>query len=125
MFSFTAFLERLVEVGNLTLIDAKGNTHHFGDGTGPAVTIRVKSPAVYRRILLNPSMGLGESYMDGLVDIEQGTIREFLDIAVFNYARMESSGRTPAHAVMAAQRAEFRSPAQPPPSCAPQRGASL
>lgn len=94
MFSFTAFLERLVEVGNLTLIDAKGNTHHFGDGTGPAVTIRVKSPAVYRRILLNPSMGLGESYMDGLVDIEQGTIREFLDIAVFNYARMESSGRT-------------------------------
>lgn len=94
MFSFMGFLERLFRVGNLTVIDAKGATHHLGDGTGTPVTIRVKSTAAYRRILLNPSMGMGESYMDGLIDVEQGTIRDFLDQAVNNYAQMQADGRT-------------------------------
>jgi cyclopropane-fatty-acyl-phospholipid synthase len=79
-------LRRLIRIGDLTVHTADGRSHHAGDGTGPKVVIRLTAKAV-RRIVANPGLGLGESYMDGDVTIEQGTLWDLLEIAGKSGAR--------------------------------------
>jgi len=71
---------RLIRSGNLTVINAGGQVRSFGSGEAPAVTVRFHSRTLPYRILLNPSLAVGEAYMDGTLTIEAGTLREFLEI---------------------------------------------
>ncbi|MET4698964.1 cyclopropane-fatty-acyl-phospholipid synthase [Constrictibacter sp. MBR-5] len=48
------------------------------------------------RILLRPSLALGEAYMDGTITIEQGTLRDLLHLCTSN---LEALGRHPIGAV--------------------------
>jgi cyclopropane-fatty-acyl-phospholipid synthase len=73
-------LERAVKTGSLTLIDAKGHIHRFGDSGMPAVTVRVHDPALHWKIPLNPTLQGGEAYMNGTLTIEEGSLRDFIDL---------------------------------------------
>jgi cyclopropane-fatty-acyl-phospholipid synthase len=73
-------LERTVKHGSLTLIDAMGGVHRFGDGGAPVVTIRVHDPVLHWKIPLNPTLHAGEAYMNGTLTIENGTLQDFLDV---------------------------------------------
>ncbi len=73
------FLQRLVSVGSLTVGLPNGQTLTFGDGSPPDVRVRVDGRAV-RAILANPDLGVGESYMDGGLVIEQGDIWQLLEL---------------------------------------------
>lgn len=75
-------LRRLVRNGRLTLIDTEGETWRFGPDGGLAVTIRIKDAGLPGRLLLNPSLALGEGYMDGSFRIESGSLRDFLMICM-------------------------------------------
>ncbi len=52
----------------------------FGDGTGRPVHMKITSPHIYLKLLINPELYLGEAYMDGLIAFDQGNIYEFLRI---------------------------------------------
>ena len=79
-------LRRLIRRGELTVIFADGRHEVFAGTAGPNVTIRFHHPGVGRRIALNPSLGVAESYMDGALTIENGGgIYALLNLAAINF----------------------------------------
>jgi cyclopropane-fatty-acyl-phospholipid synthase len=85
-------LDRLVRTGTLRLIDASGQSYVFGDSQEPRVTIRVHDSSLHWRIPLNPSLAAGEAYMDGRLTIEEGTLRDFLDLVSRYYETVRGTG---------------------------------
>ncbi|VAW14523.1 Cyclopropane-fatty-acyl-phospholipid synthase [hydrothermal vent metagenome] len=77
----------IVRRGDLTIIDASGALHKFGDGTGRGVTIRLADKWVERKLTFNPSLYLGETYMDGGLTIEKGSLRDLIELLMANLHR--------------------------------------
>lgn len=82
-----ALLAKMIKTGDLTAHLPGGRVVKAGDGTGPPVTIRINGRGLRR--LANPSLGLGEAYMDEDIVFEQGTLPQLLTIVG------ESGGRKP------------------------------
>jgi cyclopropane-fatty-acyl-phospholipid synthase len=81
----------VIRTGNLRVSSAGGASFAFGDGTGTPVTIRFATRAAERRVVLDPELRFGEAYMDGEVILTQGSLADFLDIAVRNLSRSRVS----------------------------------
>ena len=83
---FGTILRKLIRKGTLIVVDADGQRHCFGDGSNiaPPVAIRFTDRATPRRAAFNPSLELGEAYMDGRLLIEEGDIAAFLDLVGLN-----------------------------------------
>jgi cyclopropane-fatty-acyl-phospholipid synthase len=71
-----------IQYGSLTVIDPWGETHVFGTGGAPFVTLRLTDPDEPGRLLADPCLRAGEAYMDGTLIVEEGTLREFLMIGM-------------------------------------------
>jgi cyclopropane-fatty-acyl-phospholipid synthase len=83
-------LRRLVRRGELTIIDSRGRSHTYGESGGnDRVAIRLKGAALSVKLLFNPSLALGEAYMNGRLTIESGDIRQFLQILTSNIAALD------------------------------------
>ena len=82
-----ALLSKMIKTGDFTARLPGGRVVKAGDGTGPPVVIRVNGRGLRR--LANPSLGLGEGYMEEDIVFEQGTIDQLLTIVG------ESGGRKP------------------------------
>jgi cyclopropane-fatty-acyl-phospholipid synthase len=82
-----ALLRKMIKTGDLTAHLPGGRVVKAGDGTGPPVVIRINNRGLRR--LANPSLGLGEAYMEEDVVFEQGTLPQLLEIVG------ESGGRKP------------------------------
>ena len=80
-----SFMKRLIQRGELKVIDADGQERTF-KGAEPLhkVTIRFTDKKVEREILFNPQMAVPEAYVDGRLLIEEGDLRDFLDLCVVN-----------------------------------------
>jgi cyclopropane-fatty-acyl-phospholipid synthase len=83
-------LDTIVHTGQLTLIDASGRARQFGANHGPRVSMRVHDRATARRLALKPKLAFGESYMEGRLTIEDGTIYDLLDLLAINIQRYEN-----------------------------------
>ena len=81
-------LDRLITAGHLNLIDAEGRNFGFGDHSGPLVVARIADKWSEVRLALNPTLAIGEAYMDGRLIIEQGTIYDFLELILKNLSAM-------------------------------------
>jgi cyclopropane-fatty-acyl-phospholipid synthase len=90
MFLLEKILSRGSFVGQLTVIDADGKHHVFGAPGGREVTIRLIDRALHTKLFLHPELVAGESYMDGTLVIEQGTLRDFLTIFFENKRSIRS-----------------------------------
>jgi cyclopropane-fatty-acyl-phospholipid synthase len=75
-------IARMIRRGNLRLITSRGTVLTFGDGSGPQVAARFTSVGAEFGVLLEPELRLGESYMDGSLVIEQGSIADLLEMAM-------------------------------------------
>jgi cyclopropane-fatty-acyl-phospholipid synthase len=73
-------LEKFVRAGNLRIRTARGATYTLGDGTGDPVALRFTTAAAERGVILDPELRLGESYMDGTLIVEQGSIADVLAV---------------------------------------------
>jgi cyclopropane-fatty-acyl-phospholipid synthase len=83
LFPLDVVLKRLIQHGQLTIIDVDGKSQTFGKpGATPAVTIRLHDKNFLWRVAMNPSLYTGEGYMDGAWTLEQGTLREFLEVGM-------------------------------------------
>ncbi|HEY6598698.1 MAG TPA: cyclopropane-fatty-acyl-phospholipid synthase family protein, partial [Pseudomonadales bacterium] len=71
--------ERRILKGELTLVEASGAHHRFGTGT-PRATWVMRKPDTLSRILKNPAMELGETYLDEGWDVTDGTLADLLTI---------------------------------------------
>jgi cyclopropane-fatty-acyl-phospholipid synthase len=81
----SSLLRSFITDGELTVIDAAGQTTKFGDpATGPAVTVRLHDRSLPFTLAINPRLYVGEAYMDGRLTLESGTIYQFLDLFGLN-----------------------------------------
>ena len=80
-------LNKLMQYGTLRVIDYKGKSSEYHGTKGPMVTIRLHDRSLNRKIFLNPRLAVGEAYMDGSLVIENGSLTDFLDIAIKNIGR--------------------------------------
>jgi cyclopropane-fatty-acyl-phospholipid synthase len=79
----SALFSRLVQTGELTIIDPSGKHWRFGPGGQPKATVRIHDRRYARGLLINPSLWIGEAYMDGRFIVEQGTIYDFLYLCTY------------------------------------------
>ena len=77
-------LRRIVRRGALTLIDAAGTAHRYGDGTAPAISIRLADRRLERQLVRDPQLALGEAYMHGRLSMVEGGIYDFLELMLVN-----------------------------------------
>ena len=86
MYLFDRLFRTLVRSGSLTVIAADGRKLVYGTPSIEVCPVRIRftDSATPRRIARNPAMGAGEAYMDGRLIIEEGDIRQFLDLIGYN-----------------------------------------
>ena len=81
MYILPRVLEQLVRRGTLTLIGPDGRQWVIGGkASGPELTVRVTDPALDRKLLFGPRLAIAEAYMDGGLRIENGDLRDFLQL---------------------------------------------
>jgi cyclopropane-fatty-acyl-phospholipid synthase len=68
--------------GTLRLTTASGMTMIFGDGTGEPVAARFTTHTAQWGVLLDPELAVGETYMNGTLVMERGSIADFLHLAL-------------------------------------------
>ena len=85
-------LARIVGEGQLTIIDAHGQSHLVrGARPGTSVTIRIHDRHTAARLVLRPRLALGEAYMDGTVTVEEGSLYDLLDLVGRNTAALDAT----------------------------------
>lgn len=82
-------VDRLVRVGNLKITGPGGFTVPFGDGSGDAVHVHIKTRHAERAITFHPTLALPEAFMDGELEIVEGDVLSLLKLA---YQNMGPSG---------------------------------
>jgi cyclopropane-fatty-acyl-phospholipid synthase len=71
-------LRLFIRRGSFSVTTARGSTYTFGDGSGTPVAVRFTTARAQRAVLLDPELKLGESYMDGSLVVEQGSIADVI-----------------------------------------------
>jgi cyclopropane-fatty-acyl-phospholipid synthase len=84
-------LQSFIRHGTLRLTTARGTVFEFGDGTGQPVAVRFTSKAAQWAVLRDPELAVGEAYMHGTLVVEQGSIADFLHLAL----SQDRSGKPP------------------------------
>ena len=79
-FLLKSYLSRNITTGTLTIVDAKGKPHQFGDGTGDPLTVEITKPSLYWRLALFPDPTAGEAFMEGTLKLLEGTIFDLFAI---------------------------------------------
>lgn len=84
VFLLDRMLRHIVRKGTLDLTLADGMKTRYGQGA-PEHGLVLKSPDLPRKIILNPTLAVGEGYMDGTVEIENDDLRGFFQLMVPNF----------------------------------------
>ncbi len=71
-------LNHLIRVDGMTLIDAYGRSHSFGNADGPGLIIRLHDPSLHWKMYLRPDLTLGEALTDGTLTVENGSVRDLM-----------------------------------------------
>jgi cyclopropane-fatty-acyl-phospholipid synthase len=75
-----AYLRKVIREGALIVRLPGGQMLSLGDGTGEPVEIAITSRRWLARIAADPSMGVGEAYMEGGLVVERGGIADLVDL---------------------------------------------
>ena len=86
------FLNKLFKEGGLVLIDANSKKYVIGKpkGNNP-ITVKLLDKSLHYKLLFYPDLYFGEAYSKGSLTIENGTLTEFLNMALQNIGRKETN----------------------------------
>ena len=109
MFPLSRLFKGLVKRGRLRVTDFDGQVYEFGNKAVPLdAAIALHDRATAWRIAYHPELNIGETYLDGSLTIEKGTLFGFLRLLLINtqswndsfagrlYYRLENIFRMPA-----------------------------
>ena len=92
MKNLTQFLETLVKDDGFVLEDANKKQHIIGKPSkNPPIKLKLLDKSLHYNLLLLPDLYFGEAYANGSAVIENGTLTEFLEIAMKNIGRGPTS----------------------------------
>ena len=84
------FLNKLFKKGGFILEDAYGEEHVVGSpNSQKSIKLKIHDKKLHYKLLLYPDLYLGESYTDGSITIERGSLSDFLNMALENIGRQE------------------------------------
>ena len=83
-------IESSVRTGNLVVTDPAGDVHRFGDNTGELVHVWIKSRKAERAIAFDPTLQVGETFINGEVDFLEGDVLALLRLLYNNSAASNS-----------------------------------
>ena len=90
--NLTKFLENLFKEDGFALVDANSREYIIGKPKkNVPIKIKLLDKSLHYKLLLLPDLYFGEAYTDGSLVIENGTLTEFLDIAMKNVGRGETN----------------------------------
>jgi len=79
-----SLVKKLIRKGSLKITLASGEVHVIGDGSGETIVARVADQQAEDAIARDPTLKLGEMYMEGRFILEEGDIYEFLSLVKQN-----------------------------------------
>jgi len=84
------FLNKLFKKNGFILIDAYSKKYIIGvpENQNPII-IKILNKKLHYKLLFRPDLYFGEAYSDGEIVIENGTLTDFLDLALMNIGRNE------------------------------------
>jgi len=71
-------LASFIHAGDFHVTVAKGGSFRIGDGAGKPLAIRFMSTAAELAVLLDPDLRFAESYVDGDIVVERGSLADLL-----------------------------------------------
>jgi cyclopropane-fatty-acyl-phospholipid synthase len=77
--------KRFVQVGRLKITYPDGRVGRYGDGTGPEIAVRITGRLTLLRIALEPTLALGECYMNGSLAMETGEVYDLMELIGRNF----------------------------------------
>ncbi len=84
---FESFIRNFVRRGSLEIETQSGRRIEAGDGTGPRLGIRLRDGQAEARLLRDPELAFGELYMNGAVEVTQGTLFDVMQLCLRNMAQ--------------------------------------
>jgi len=92
MKSLNQFLQNLFKVDGFIIVDANKKEYTIGKPLkNPPIKLKLLDKSIHTKLLLLPDLYFGEAYVDGSAVIENGTLTEFLEIAMKNIGRGPTS----------------------------------
>ncbi len=86
------YLNKLIIEDGFILVDTNLNNYVIGNPKKQnPIKLKLLDKSLHYKLLLYPDLFLGEAYSNGSAVIENGTLTEFLDIALKNVGRNETS----------------------------------
>ena len=83
------FLNKIFKKGGFILIDANSKEYIIGNPVSDPIKLKILNKNLHYKLLFHPDLYFGEAYTDGEIIIENGTLTEFLDLALMNVGRGE------------------------------------
>ncbi len=83
------FLNKVFTKGGFILTDANHNDYIIGEPDNNPIRVKILNSNLHYKLLFHPDLYFGEAYTDGEIIIENGTLTEFLDLALMNIGRRE------------------------------------
>ena len=83
----------LIKAGFLKIIDPANNVYTLkGQANGPEATIRITDKRLLRRLMVVPDLYLGEGYIEGTINVEEGTLYDVLEFCALNLMPLPGEG---------------------------------
>ena len=86
-----SFLNKVFKVGGFILVDANSKEYLIGQPDKNSIKLKILNKNLHYKLLFHPDLYFGEAYTDGEILIENGTLTDFLDLALMNIGRGEVS----------------------------------
>ncbi|MDC0519957.1 cyclopropane-fatty-acyl-phospholipid synthase family protein [Candidatus Pelagibacter ubique] len=84
------YLNKLFQKDGFLLIDANSNKYIIGTPkSNKPITVKILDKKLHYKLFFRPDLYFGEAYSNGDIQIENGSLTDFLDIALMNIGRGE------------------------------------
>ena len=84
-----SFLNKVFKKSGFILIDANSKNYIIGNPGNNPIKLKILKKSLHYKLLFHPDLYFGEAYTNGEIIIENGTLTEFLDLALMNFGRGE------------------------------------
>ena len=84
-----SFLNKVFKKDGFILTDAYAKDYIIGNPGSNPIKLKILNKNLHYKLLLHPDLYFGEAYTNGEILIENGTLTNFLDLALMNFGRGE------------------------------------
>ena len=83
------FLNSVFKNGGFILRDAYLKDYIIGNPNSNPIILKILNKKLHYKLLFHPDLYFGEAYTNGEIVIENGSLTDFLDLALMNFGRGE------------------------------------